>query len=186
MDTNEAIANRRAVREYTDQPVEESTINGLIDSAVLAPSAFNEQPWKFTVIRDRKILDQISRDAKAGMLAATPADSRSDRLRSELQNPGFHIFHHAPVLIVISSVMEGPFVVEDCALAAENLMLAACAANLGSCWIGLAQNYLNTAAGKKALGCPTSWTPIAPIIVGYPKSAPHPVPRQKPEIHWIG
>ncbi len=185
MDTNEAIANRRAVREYTNQPIDEPTIHHLIDAAALAPSAFNEQPWAFTIVRDQKIIDQMSRDAKAHMLA-TMAAGPADRLRSELQNPDFQIFHHAPVLIVISALKEGAFVVEDCALAAENLMLAARAIDLGSCWIGFAQSYLNTAAGKKALGCPASWIQIAPIIVGHPKSVTPPVARNKPEIHWVG
>ncbi len=186
MDANETIANRRAVREYTSQPIDETMIRHLIDSAVLAPSAFNEQPWRFTVIRDRKILDQISSDAKAHMIETLSADSRSDRLRSELQDPDFQIFHHAPTLIVVSAAMEGPFVIEDCALAAENLMLTACSLGLGSCWIGFAQSYLNTATGKKTLGCPASWVQIAPIIVGYPKSVPSPAPRNTPEIHWVG
>jgi nitroreductase len=103
-----------------------------------------------------------------------------------LNDPKFDIFYHAPVLILISSVAESPWTAENCALAAQNLMLAACAAGLGSCWIGFAQAWLRPGPGKAALGLPPDYVPVAPIIVGHPKSAPPPVPRKEPEIRWIG
>ncbi|MGP0094228.1 MAG: nitroreductase family protein [Xanthobacteraceae bacterium] len=186
MDLDEAISGRRAVREYTDQAVDERTIHGLIDAAVHAPSAVNQQPWTFTVVRDQNVLGRISREAKAHMLATMPASAHSDHFRSLLDDPNFHIFYHAPVLILISAVAQGPWIVEDCALAAENLMLAAYAARLGTCWIGFAQSFLNTPDGKAAVGLPAPWVPVAPIIVGHPKIAPPPVPRKEPEIRWVG
>jgi nitroreductase len=65
-------------------------------------------------------------------------------------------------------------------------MLAARAAGLGTCWIGFAQTWLGTPAGKAALKLPAAYAPVAPIIVGHPKSAPPPIPRKEPEIRWIG
>ena len=186
MDLNDAITGRRALREYTDEAVDERTIRRLIDAAVHAPSAVNQQPWTFTVVRDQGMLDRISRDAKSHMLATMPASSHSDHFRSRLNDPNFHIFYHAPVLILISAIAEGPWIVEDCALAAENLMLAAYAAGLGTCWIGFAQSFLNTSDGKNVLGLPTAWVSVAPIIVGHPKAAPLPVPRKEPEVRSIG
>ena len=53
-------------------------------------------------------------------------------------------------------------------LAAENLMLAAYAAGLGTCWIGVAQGFLNALDGKAMLGLPAAWVPVAPVIVGHP------------------
>jgi nitroreductase len=88
-------------------------------------------------------------------------------------------------LIVIAAVAASPWAVEDCSLAAENLMLATHAEGLGSCWIGFAQPWLNSPAGKAALGFPAAYIPVAPIIVGWPKAAPPPVPRKTPEIRWI-
>jgi nitroreductase len=76
--------------------------------------------------------------------------------------------------------------VEDCALAAENLMLAAYGEGLGTCWIGFAQGYLNTPEGKNALGLPATWVPVAPIIVGHPTTMPPPVARKEPEVRWVG
>ena len=186
MDLNEAITGRRAVREYTSQDVDEQAIRRLIDAAVHAPSAVNQQPWTFTVVRDQSVLDRISHDAKAHTLATMLANPHSDHFRSELNDSNFHIFYRAPVLILISAIAQGPWIVEDCALAAENLMLAAYAAGLGTCWIGFAQGFLNTSEGRNALGLPATSVPVAPIIVGHPKAASPPVPRKAPEIRWVG
>lgn len=186
MDIDKAITGRRSVRDYTSEVVDERTIRGLIDAAVHAPSAVNQQPWTFAVVRDQNVLDRISHDAKAHMLATMPASPHSNHFKTLLGDPAFQIFYRAPALILISATTQGPWIVEDCALAAENLMLAAHAAGLGSCWIGFAQSFLGTADGKAALGLPAAWMPVAPIIVGHPKSAPSPVPRNPPEVRWVG
>jgi nitroreductase len=72
MDLDVAITGRRAVREYTAQAVDEKLIRALIGAAVQAPSAVNQQPWTFTVVRDQGVLDRISREAKLHMLATMP------------------------------------------------------------------------------------------------------------------
>jgi nitroreductase len=61
MDLQDAILGRRAVREYTGQAVDEGTIRRLVAAAVQAPSAVNQQPWTFVVVRERSRLDRISR-----------------------------------------------------------------------------------------------------------------------------
>lgn len=184
MDIKEAIFGRRAVRDYTGEAVDQEAIRLLIRAAVNAPSAVNQQPWTFTVVRDQTVLDRISREAKSHMLATM--SSSHNHFRSLLDDPNFHIFYHAPVLILISAIAQGPWIVEDCSLAAENLMLAAYAQGLGTCWIGFAQSYLNTEAGKTALGLAATGVAVAPIIVGRPKALPAPVPRKEPEIRWVG
>jgi len=185
MDLKQAIYTRRATREYTSEPVDQATLRSLIDSAIQAPSAVNQQPWTFCVVRDQALLAHISSEAKAHMLQTSPM-ALAPHFHSRLVDPSFHIFYHAPALILISSVTEGGWAVENCALAAENLMLAACAAGLGTCWIGFAQGWLNTAEGKAALQLPASYSPVAPIIVGHAKAPPPPVPRKEPEIRWLG
>ena len=137
-------------------------------------------------MRDQSLLDRISHDAKSHMLATLAAGPHSGHFRALLHDPNFHIFYHAPVLILISAIAQGPWIVEDCSLAAENLMLAAYAAGLGTCWIGFAQGFLNTSDGKRLLGLPAAWVPVAPIIVGHPKGVPPPVSRKEPEIRWVG
>lgn len=185
MNLDKAITGRRAVRDYTGEAVDEATIRGLIDAAIQAPSAVNHQPWAFTVVRNQRLLDQISHEAKIYMLATLPEDQLSVQFRAYLSDPKFQIFYHAPALIVISDTTGGPWAVEDCALAAENLMLAAFEARLGTCWIGFAQRFLGTDVGKSLLGCPHQWHPVAPIIVGHPAGAPLPVPRREPVISWV-
>jgi nitroreductase len=183
MELKDAISGRRSVRDYKATPVEESDIRNLIDAAVHAPSAINQQPWRFTVVRDTERLLRISDEAKAYLLRGPAVELASSPVRSLLDNPGFNVFYNAPVLIVISAA--GPWAVEDCALAAENLMLSAHAAGLGTCWIGFAQSWLGTPEGKALLMLPETEAPVAPIIVGHPKAASAAVPRNPPRIHWL-
>jgi nitroreductase len=184
MDLKEAIYSRRAVREFTPEQVDEEILRQLIDAAIQAPSAVNQQPWLFMVVRDKALLARISREAKAHMLRTSPVALASPHFQSVLETPEFDIFYHAPALIVISAAA-GPWIVEDCALAAENVMLAAGAAGLGTCWIGFAQGWLGTPEGKSALRLSSTTVPVAPIIVGHPKTAVTPIPRNAPKIDWI-
>ena len=74
-------------------------------------------------------------------------------------------------MIVICAKPMGAFAVADCWLAAENLMLAACAMGLGTCCIGSAVPALNTVDAKAELGIPLDVTAVAPIIVGVPSGS---------------
>lgn len=186
MQIMDAIYRRRAVRAYKAEPVRDELIHALIEAAVQAPSAMNRQPWRFTVVRDQRLLDRVSRGAKRHLLEHMPPDDGEDQLAETLRDPDFQIFYHAPALILISAVRERSWGIEDCALAAENLMLAAVAHGLGSCWIGFAQSWLQLPEGKAALGLDDDCLPVAPIIVGHPEFAPPPVERVKPQIRWIG
>jgi nitroreductase len=184
MELLQAIKERRSVREYTGQDVSDAALRELIDAAIQAPSAINQQPWCFIVVKDRQLLGHISAKAKAFLLKAS-LGAPAHPFRDMLNDPKFDIFYQAPVLVVIAAAQPTDWAVEDCALAAANLMLAAHAHGLGTCWIGFAQHWLATADGKAALGLPPSHTPIAPIIVGHPKRKPAPVPRKVPSIRWV-
>jgi nitroreductase len=157
----------------------------LIDAAVQAPSALNEQPWVFSVVTDKAVLARISDAAKARMLSRPPAGVALPLLHEVVENADFDILYGAPALIVISSATQSHWAVENCCLAAQNLMLAARAAGLGTCWIGFAQIWLGTPEGKATIGIPQSCLPIAPIIVGHPQSEPPPVPRKAPTVVWV-
>ena len=130
-------------------------------------------------------MDRISRGAKAHLLQYLPPDGEHhfDEL---LRDPDYQIFHHAPVLIVISAVHDGAWTIEDCALAAGNLMLAAVGHGLGSCWVGLAQSWLQLPEGKAALGVDDDCVPVAPIVIGHPRGTTRPVARTPARVHWIG
>lgn len=182
----QAIYGRRAVREFTSAPVERNLIEHLIDAAIQAPSAVDAQPWHFTVVTDRALLEHIAAAAKLHM--ATLLGSRADlepRLRQHLEAPEFQIFYHAPALVVISAAGKD-WAVENASLAAQNFMLAAHAAGLGTCWIGFAQHWLGTQAGRSAIDLTEDVTPVAPIILGHKAREPAAVARKPAHIRWIG
>jgi nitroreductase len=184
MEALDAIYHRRAVREYTGEMPDEQLIQSLIKAAVQAPSAMNLQPWAFAVVRGRERLRKIADRAKAHLLKAMATASPLAAYRDMLTDDAFDIFYGAPVLIIVCATAPGAS--EDCALAAQNLMLAAHASGLATCWIGFARPWLNEAEAKKELGLPATYAPVAPIIVGYAKGAAVPHPRRDPEIISIG
>ena len=186
MELKTAIYGRRAVRSFSAAPVKTETLVRLIDAAIQAPSAVNAQPWHFTVIRNAALLDRISAASKAHMLQSMEGSPAAPHgFREYLSNPDFQIFYHASVLVIISAKGAG-WQAEDASLAAENFMLAAFGEGLGTCWIGFAQNWLRTPAGKAVLDLPEGYAPVAPIIVGRPRAQPQAVPRKPADIRWMG
>jgi nitroreductase len=185
MDVIEAIDHRRAIREFTDKPVGKDQIDRLITTAVQAPNAMDKQRWAFVVIRDRALLKRISDEAKTFTLKMMGSDSRLSQFRDFLSSAQFNIFYDAPALLVICGTEDDRFVDQDCCLAAQNLMLAAHASGLGTCWIGFAEAWLNQAEAKKELGIPSHYRPIAPIILGHPRTQPPAPPRHRPDVVWI-
>jgi nitroreductase len=180
----DAIYHRRAVRDYGPEKIDEAVIRKLLDAAVHAPTAIHEEPWAFAIIQDKALLKRLSDSVKE--LLVSGADPIHPLLRGQgagrFTSPEFNAFYNAGTLVVIYGKPQGPFVVADCWLAAENLMLAACAHGLGTCPIGLAVAALNSPRWKKELGAPTELTAIAPIIVGKPIGSTPPVLRKPPEI----
>ena len=184
MSAMDAIHHRRAVRDYAPQKIDQAVIRMLLDAAVHAPTAIHEEPWAFAIIQDQALLKRLSDNVKE--LLVSGADPIHPLLRGHgagrFTSPEFNAFYNAGTLIVIYGKPLGPFVVADCWLAGENLMLAACANGLGTCPIGLAVAALNTPRWKGELGVPAEMTAIAPIIVGLPAGETPPVPRKPPEI----
>jgi len=172
------------VRDYAQKPVDKATIQTLLKAAVHAPTAVHEEPWVFAVIQDKNTLKRLSDSAKK--LLASGADPihplHGSHAMGHFTDPNFHVFYNADALIVIYGRPMGPFVMADCWLAAENLMLAATGMGLGSCVIGLAVAALNTPEWKKELGIPAEMTAYAPVIIGYPSGETPAVSRKEPEI----
>lgn len=187
MSVREAIFTRRAMRAFAPGPIEPPVVHGLLEAAVHAPSAMNQQPWLFAVVQDREQLRRYSDRAKALMLEHAVSDPKVRHYESMLRNPEYNIFYDAGTLIVIGCRRDGPFAQADGWLAAQNLMLAACAAGLGTCCIGLALPALQTEEAKRELGFPAESVVVAPIIVGHPREVPPPLPRREPTIvSWSG
>jgi nitroreductase len=184
MNINEAITSRRSVRDYTSKKVDEASIHLLLDAAVYAPTAMHEEPWVFAVIQNKSLLNRLSDDVKElltgeGDPVHLPGATHGT---DHFTTPEFNAFYNATTLIVICGKPMGAFVVADCWLAAQNLMLAACANGFGTCVIGLAVAALNTPKWKKELGISAEMTAIAPIIVGVPAGETLPVARKLPEV----
>jgi len=186
MNLTEAICARRAVRSYTSRPVEAATVTTLLAMAVQAPSAMNAQPWAFAIVQDPKQLRRYSDRAKAMLLERLGSDPKMGLYEARLRSEAFNIFYDAGTLVVICARERGSFTDADCWLAAENLMLAACGAGLGTCPIGFAIPVLNTPEIKEELKIPTKGAAVAPIIVGYPSGTTAPVSRAEPRVlTWI-
>lgn len=185
MNIFDAIRGRRAVREYQSAPVSPNLLEALVDAAVQAPNGMNRQAWHFSAVRDAALLNDISDRAKAALLASLPENPQLETLRPMLADPAFHIFYGAPVLIIISATAPDDMAAYDCCLAAQNLMLAAHANRLGTCWIGMAQSWLRSPEGKARLNLPEGLLPVAPIIVGHPKAQPQSPGRKRARIAWI-
>jgi nitroreductase len=185
MDVIEAIYHRRSIRAFTTEVVARELIDNLVSAAVQAPSAMNLQPWAFLIAEGRATLSQFSERAKRHLLETMTPDSPLFHYRGQLSQPTFDIFYGASVLIVIAATSNAAQSTEDCCLAAQNLMLAAHGMGLATCCIGFARPWLNLAETKAELGLPAPYSPIIPVVVGYPKSGAPYVPRKQPEVHRI-
>jgi len=149
MDALNAILSRRSIRKYTAQPVSEEMIRELLEAAMAAPSAGNEQPWHFVVMDDREILDAIPRF-----------------------HPYSRMLEEAPMAILVCGDLElqkyEGYWVQDCSAATENLLIAAQAKGLGAVWLGVYPIEERVAGFRNLLGVPDHVIPFALISIGYP------------------
>jgi nitroreductase len=184
MSIMEAIYKRCSVRSYSPEQLDETTVRTLLAAAVRAPTAVHLEPWAFAILQDTSALKHLSDRAKPLFLEEVQR-AHLDRGGHGLDifaSPDFNMFYNAGTLIIICGKPMGPFVVADCWLAAENLILAACSMGLGTCVIGAAVPALNTPQIKAEFGIPNELTAIAPIIVGVPSGETPPTARKEPEV----
>jgi len=186
MNVMDAIRNRRAVREYSNAPIARSTVESLLEAAVLAPSAMNMQPWSFAVSLNPHQIDRWAEQAKLWLMDHLPPMKMEAAARAILEQPGYSVFYHAPALVLILAKSADTQAAEDCCLAAQNLMLAARDQGIGSCWIGFARPWLDLPSTKRELNLPENYHVVAPIILGVPKEWPETHGRTPAEIRWLG
>ncbi len=155
MDVLEAIKGRRSIRQFTGEPIAKEALERLLDAARWAPTASNQQRWRFVVVTSPAIKELIKKFA-----------------------PG--IFAMPAAFIVICAEKEAgatPWAEEtylaDCAIAAQNIMLAAYEMGIGSC---VALSYARVAV-KEILNLPEPIEPLLIVTLGYPAEAPAPPPR---------
>lgn len=189
------IYARRSVRNYKPDPVPDEILLELIKAGIYAPTARNQQLWRFFVVTDKAVIDRYSDRAKllwkknpALKVAAALGIGGPDlkRYAKMMDSPALHLFHHAPALVFIFTP-KGRLVAEDCACAAENMMLAAKSLGLGSCWIGLAGPLGTDKKTLSELKVPKGYGLRATIVFGHPTNDVAKAPARNEDIliNWI-
>lgn len=158
MDALEAIMTRRSIRKYTAEPVSDADVETILRAAMAAPSAGNQQPWRFIVLRDRGQLD-----AAAG---ATPYGGM-------LRECGVGLVVCADTHGLKHAVMWE----QDCSAATQNALLAAHALGLGAVWLGFWPKAERVAPLKAALGMPEGIEPLSVLAIGHPAEGKEPADR---------
>ena len=161
-----SILNRRSIRKYTSRAVEESKIEQLLKAAMAAPSAGNEQPWEFVVVRDRTTLNAIPKI-----------------------HPYSLMLYEASVAILVCGDLSrekySGYWVQDCAAATENMLLAAVELGLGAVWLGVYPAEERVSEIRKLLNIPETVVPFSLVSIGYPAEQHEPTDRFDPSrIHY--
>ena len=173
---NEAIRNlleRRSIRKYDDRPVPEEVLDTILEAGLHAPSGMNTQGVRLVAVRDPETVAYMS------------------KLNAAVMGRDGDPFYGAKCVVV---VLADPQVyggwVEDGALALGNMMNAAHALGLGSCWIHRARQVFDAPEGKALLekwGLPTHLRGVGNCILGYPAcDHPSPAPRKEGRIVKVG
>lgn len=143
------ILDRRSIRRFTGRKINHEQILMLLKAAMYAPSAVNRQPWHFVLIDDPSLMEKLMEvHPHAGMLKT--ASHAVVVCGDELQQHG-----------------EGYWVV-DCGAATQNLLLAAHALGLGSCWVGLHPREERKRSFSRLLNLPSHVQAFALVALGYP------------------
>lgn len=166
MDIFDAIHTRRSIRNYKPDAVPDEFIEQILAAAMTAPSAGNQQPWQFLVIKKRVLLDAI---------------------------PEFHphaeMVKQAPLAILVCGDLTRQhhpgFWVQDCSASVMNLLLAAHGLGLGAVWTGVYPREERVEAFRQLLGLPVELVPFALIPLGYPNQPSGKLNRYDPSrVHY--
>lgn len=161
MDALKAIKGRRSIRDFNEQGIPKGVIEDIIDCARLAPSANNVQPWEFVVVTDKDMRKRIADITDYGKFIAT-----------------------SPVCIAVFC-KETKYYLEDGSAATENILVAAQAYGLGTCWVaGDKKPY--TPQINRLVNISLEFKLVSLIALGYPKeeARPHGKRALREVIHW--
>ncbi|MDF2500373.1 MAG: nitroreductase [Anaerosporomusa subterranea] len=169
------IKRRRSIRKYMPEQIKDAELAAILEAAAYAPSGHNSQPWHFTVVQNKELIDSISNNAKQVMI--TSPLEKAQRLGS---SENYHLLHNAPTVIIVSGDTEAKSPLElphhafgsytplaDCAAAIENMLLAAESIGLGSCWVGLVNYFFILGDEVAKLGIPAQYQPLFAVCLGY-------------------
>jgi nitroreductase len=174
-DIIQSILSRRSTRAYKSEELKKEDLNLILEAGTYAPSSINQQPWHFTVVQNKEVLNKVNEGCR-NIIRNLPNKEFAKRA----EDPNFSVFYNAPILVVVSGNLKAISPQVDCALALHNMHLAAKSLNIGSCWINAVSQYLNTDEGnsiKNELQIPEGYTPMYSGVFGYsamgsPKTPP--------------
>ncbi len=163
----EAMLTRRSIRKFTNQAVPQELIDQIVEAGTYAASGHGYQPWLVVEVTDPETRDRMRRDNARFMGATEDADP----------------FYGAPVWLVVLADRSNANHVYDGTLMMGNMMLAAHALGLGSCWINRAREEFEMPEWKewlKKLGVEGDYEGIGHLAIGYPAGEPRPAKPRKP------
>lgn len=164
------IKRRRMTRKFTEQQIDDEKIIEIIDAGQHAPSVQKQQAWNFTVIQDKQLLDELSREAKL-----IGQKSPVDVIRKLNSSEDYHLFYNAPTVVVVSANKDGMMPEIECIAATQNMLIAAESMDIGACWISGLNMLLDSEDGdkyKKMLNIDDNQTPLLAISLGVTESRP--------------
>ncbi len=168
----EAMEARRSVRKFTDVPVAKEDLEQIVEAGLFAASGMGQQAVKMIVVQDEGLRNQLSR-MNASIMGG---------------KEGTDPFYGAGTVIVVLADKSRPTYVYDGGLVMGNLMLAADALGLGSCWIHRAKEEFESAEGKEilhSLGIEGDWEGIGHCILGHMDGEkPVAAPRKENRVIW--
>jgi nitroreductase len=184
------IYERRAVRKFKDDSVSRDLIEQLIDAGRMAPSAINEQVWKFYVITDKEDIKLFSKEIIKVGLKTIPKMGIKKIVKTVVSNithlaAGIDfmsakdpVFHGAPVVIFITAPKENEWAALDIGMCTQNMMLAAKSLGLDTCPVGFGK-FVEQTKHYPYLAIPQTEQVHLSIIVGYGNENPHVHERKK-------
>jgi nitroreductase len=182
-ETIEVIKRRRSIRRYKPEQIPDAYLQEILDCALLAPNARNQQKWHFTVIQNKEMLNKMASLMKESML-----NSGIAFLAERAKDPNFNPFGGAPTVILITADKTARFAEIDCALAAENILIAAESLGLGSLIMTSTELLFKSEKGeelKKELGVPERYEHVCVVALGYKDENPPAKPRRKDVVTYI-
>ena len=174
MEALEAILTRRSTRNYKPDPVEDEKLNAILEAARQAPSGGNNQNNHFLLIRNREVIAKLIGMTEAAFAKMEIFENTYSSLKHAInasKKGGYVFCYNAPVLVAVANRMDYGNNMADCACAIENMMVAANALDLGSCWINQLR-WLNEepsiVAYLQSLGMKEDERIYGAVILGYP------------------
>lgn len=182
----ETILHRRAIRRFAPRQIEEEALQQILQAGLYAPSAGGRQGVIFAVCQDRDVNEKLGKikRANSSFRMATSGSYISQEQPSIVDDPKLtSSFYDAPTVITMFAPKNFLFSTEDCAVAAENMMLAADALGIGSCYIGQGWTAFADPYGQEILkkwDIHTDCYAVMQLLLGYPREGDaHPAAKPR-------